>query len=205
MLSPRVMPDAVLLPDGKVLVVGGSSKGHAGNAAADPVLFAEIYDTTTEKFSGLCSMNTPRVYHATAILLPDARVLMMGKDRPLNSPPYDYPEYRAEFFSPPYLFAGTRPTIAAVPSTANYNSNFNISTNDASSIQSVALLRPSSLTHSNNMGQRYVGLTIISRRSFSLAVQSPPNGNIAPPGDYMLFIVNGLGVPSVAKFIRMAA
>jgi hypothetical protein len=202
MTAPRVMADAVLLPDGSVAVVGGSSSGRA-DLAVKPVLPIELFDPVSERWTTLCPMRVPRSYHATALLLPDARVLTMGKDGLFNTEPYNYPEHRVELFSPPYLFRGPRPTIMAAPRQLPYDTAFDIDTSDAAQIGSVVLLRAGAATHSFNMDQRHVGLTINGRTPERLTVTSPPNSNIAPPGFYMLFIVDTVGVPSVAQFVRL--
>lgn len=202
MTAPRVMADAVLLPDGSVAVVGGSSTGRA-DLAVKPVLPIELFDPVSEGWTTLCPMRVPRSYHATALLLPDARVLIMGKDGLFNTEPYNYPEHRVEIFSPPYLFRGPRPAIMAAPQQLAYDTAFDIDTTDAAEIRSVVLLRAGAATHSFNMDQRHVGLAINSRTPDRLTVTSPPNSNIAPPGFYMLFIVDTVGVPSVAQFVRL--
>ena len=202
MTAPRVMADAVLLPDGSVAVVGGSSTGRA-DLAVTPVLPIELFDPVSERWTTLCPMRVPRSYHATALLLPDARVLTMGKDGLFNTEPYNYPEHRVEIFSPPYLFRGPRPAIMAAPQQLPYDTTFDIDTTDTAEIGSVVLLRSGAATHSFNMDQRHVGLTINRRTPDRLTVTSPPNSNIAPPGFYMLFIVDTTGVPSVAQFVRL--
>jgi hypothetical protein len=202
MRGPRVMADAVLLPDGNVAVVGGSSTGRA-DFAVKPVLAVESFDPVSERWTTLCPMRVPRSYHATALLLPDARVLVMGKDGLFNTEPYNYPEHRVEIFNPPYLFRGPRPTILAAPQQVPYDTAFDIETTDAAEIGSVALVRAGTATHSLNMDQRHVGLVINTRVSDHLTVTSPPNSNLAPPGFYMLFIVNTAGVPSVAEFLHL--
>jgi hypothetical protein len=196
------MADAVLLPDGTVAVIGGSSTGRA-DLAVKPVLAIELFDPVAETWSALCRLQVPRSYHATALLLPDARVLVMGKDGLFNTEPYNYPEHRVEIFSPPYLFRGHRPTILAAPPQVSYNTAFDIETTDATDIASVVLLRAGAATHSFNMDQRHVGLVINTRAPNQLTVTSPPDSNLAPPGFYLLFIVNTAGVPSVAKFLQL--
>jgi Domain of unknown function (DUF1929) len=84
-----------------------------------------------------------------------------------------------------------------------YDTTFDIETPDVGDIASVVLLRAGAATHSFNMDQRHVGLVINTRGSNQLTVTSPPNGNLAPPGFYMLFIVDTAGVPSVAKFLQL--
>ncbi|NJO94070.1 MAG: DUF1929 domain-containing protein [Hydrococcus sp. RM1_1_31] len=201
MSQPRVMPDSVLLPDGKVLVVGGSRTGGADNAI-NPVLEVELYDPGANTWTVLCKMHVPRLYHSSAFLLPTGEVMTAGKDDKFNPSPFNYPEYRLEIFKPPYLFKGARPTMTNAPTAIAYNSTFNIQTPDGASIASAVLMAPAAVTHSFNMQQRYVGLTF-STTSGGLSLQAPPNANIAPPGYYMLFIVNSNGVPSVAKFVRL--
>jgi Domain of unknown function (DUF1929)/Glyoxal oxidase N-terminus len=198
----RVMPDATILPDGTVLVVGGSATGRA-DMGIDPVLEIELFDPVAERWSTMCSMQVPRLYHSTAVLLPDGRVLMLGKDGIFNPPPYNYPEHRVEIFSPPYLFRGPRPVLAAAPAVVEYNSQLVVDTPDAPSVAAAAFLSPGAATHSFNMSQRYVGLTIVSRSANQLILQTPPHANIAPPGYYMLFLVKANGVPSVARFIQL--
>ena len=107
-----------------------------------------------------------------------------GSDHDFNVPPFNYAELRLEFFSPPYLFRGPRPVITNVPQEIAYGSGFTVRTSNASSIASAALLRPGAATHSLNMEQRYVGLSIQSRTSQSLTLQAPPDGFVAPPGYY---------------------
>jgi hypothetical protein len=202
MTRARVMPDAVLLPDGTVAVVGGSSAGRADHAI-DPVLTVELFDPVSGQWATQCPMRVPRGYHATALLLPDARVLVVGKDGLFNQEPYNYPEHRVEIFSPSYLFRGPRPAITLAPPQVPYATAFDIDTPDAGRIASVALLRAGAATHSFNMDQRHVGLAINNRTANRLTVTSPPNSNVAPPGFYMLFIVDTVGVPSVAEFVRL--
>ena len=84
MRHARVMPQSVLLPDGKVLVTGGSAKGSKDGI--DPVLAVEAYDPATGAWSELCPASVPRLYHTSAVLLPDARVMIAGKDAINNSP-----------------------------------------------------------------------------------------------------------------------
>jgi hypothetical protein len=148
-------------------------------------------------------MRVPRLYHSTALLLPDGTVMTAGLDEAFNVEPYKYPEYRLEVFRPPYLFRGPRPVVDSAPQMITYGDAFEISTSTPQSIDAVALLRTGSVTHSFNMDQRYVELIITARLSGALIVQAPPNANIAPPGYYLLFIRDEHGVPSEARFVRI--
>src|SRR5258708_3538359 len=115
-----------------------------------------------------------------------------------------------EIYSPPYLFnsngtLATGPRITSVtPGVIGYNSAFQVQTPDAASITSAVLIRAGAVTHSFDMDQRLVGL-VFTAGSGVLNLTSPPNSNIAPPGYYLLFILNSSGVPSVAQFVQLSS
>jgi hypothetical protein len=196
------MPDAVLLPDGTVLVMNGSSAGKADDAV-NPVFQSELYNPATNTWQTMGETRIPRLYHATALLLPDGTVMTAGMDEEFNPDPFHYPEYRLEIFYPPYLFKGPRPELQAVPATINYGVPFQVGCDNSSAIQSAVLLRCGSVTHSFNMDQRYVGLEISARSAATLTLESPPNGKVAPPGYYLLFGLTATGIPSLGKFVQL--
>ncbi|HEX9549301.1 MAG TPA: DUF4082 domain-containing protein, partial [Acidimicrobiales bacterium] len=140
-----------------------------------------------------------RIYHSTALLMPDGRVLFAGGGHVSKGGPG---QYSAQYYSPPYLFKGTRPSVTSAPSSTSYGSTFTVQTPDAASISSVSLVAMAADTHTEDMNQRYVPLTF-SAGSGSLAIQAPSSSTIAPPGEYMLFIVNSTGVPSVASIVQI--
>jgi WD40 repeat protein len=191
--------NATLLPDGSVLATGGSSFcGFDNQDPAGAAYAAERWNPVTEKWSTLASAHIPRLYHSTALLLPDGRVLTAG-----GGNGEDRNKYNAEIFSPPYLFKGARPRISAMPAGAvNYGNTFSVGTPDALSITRVTMLRLGSVTHAFDQNQRMINLNF-TRVGSELNVTAPLNGNTCPPGHYMLFILNGDGVPSVAKIIRI--
>jgi len=198
----RVMPDTVLLPDGKVLATNGSASGFADNMA-EPVFTAELYDPEANTWTTLADMRVPRLYHATALLLPDARVLTAGTDGTFNPEPFNIPNTRVEVFSPPYLFKGPRPEITVAPAAVTYGQQFTVDCTQTAAISSVVFMRPGSTTHGVNMDQRAVGLTIVSRAGNTLTLEAPTLNTVAPPGFYMLFLLNDQGIPSVAKFVHV--
>src|SRR5689334_23145760 len=191
---PRRQHNAVILPDGKVFVVGGSSAGGF-DTSTSPVLPTEMWDPATGQFTVMASIAVYRGYHSTALLLADGRVLSAGGN--VGGP-------NAQLFSPPYLFAGARPSIASAPASAGYGQTVFIGTPDAASITKVTLLREASVTHTNNMSQSFQSLSFTTT-STGLNVTMPVNANIAPPGYYMLFILNGSGVPSVASILQVSS
>lgn len=187
---------AVLLPDASVLVVGGSET----NLDADAVLAAERYDPASDTWSTLASASVERVYHTVALLLPNGKVWVCGSNFDSLSGIANR-ELRMEEFKPPYLYWGPKPVISSAPASITLPVTFVIQTPQANSIESVALLRCGSVTHAFDSDQRYVGLHIKSNTATSLTVDSPPNKNIAPPGYYLLFLLDANGVPSLGKFI----
>ena len=191
MTEGRRQQQLTMLPDGRVLVTHGSTGSGFDNKATPP-LPAEVWNPVTENWSVWATPNEFRGYHHTAILLPDGRILSAGADQHLN----------AEIFSPPYLFAGTRPVISSVPGAIPFANPFTIITPDAAAVQKVTLIGLSSATHSLNTGQRYVSLDF-TRGTGQLTATAPMNGFVVPPGYYMLFILNGQNVPSVAKILRL--
>ena len=193
MTYKRRQINATLLPDGTVLVTGGSSS-PGFNEPAGAVYAGELWDPVAETWTTVASFTQYRGYHSFTLLLPDGRVLSGGGDASMS----------AEVYSPGYLFKGARPVITSAPSTVTYGQPFFVTTADAAQISRVSLLRLSSVTHAFNMEQR------INRLAFSAAagglnVAGPTNSNLSPPGHYMLFILNGSGVPSVAKIVRVDA
>lgn len=198
---PRVNVNGVLLPDGTILVIGGQRNGK-WNSDPGAVLETEIYDPSTNTWYIAGSMQFPRQYHSIAVLLPDGRVLAAGGVDPRPTT-IQRDQRNMEIFSPAYLSMGTPPTISTAPGTITWEINFNIDSPASSSIESVVLIRPASVTHHTDAGQRYIKIPIVSRTASSLTVKAPVDANIAPPGYYMLFIINTDRIPSIAKFINM--
>jgi len=239
MLEPRTMSQFIFLPTGKLLLLNGGQKGTAGYAlgtpntpdaqmpfgrslATDPVLRPVIYDPEAPKGSrwstqGLSASKIPRLYHSTAILLPDGSVIVAGSNPnpDVNTSTYYNTEYRADVFFPPYFSSTVRPSPQNLPKTLSYGgSSFDISIpsasytgngNDAADVTIVTLVRGGFTTHAMNMGQRFLQLnntyTVNKNGSITLHVaQLPPNPNLFQPGPALLYVcING--IPSTGKLV----
>jgi hypothetical protein len=203
MAQKRVEMEATILPNGKVLVDAGSAKDEDASTAS---LKAEIYDPATNSFSSAGSTAFPRLYHNVQLLLPDGTVALSG-----GNPEQGVFENHIEIYQPAYLFnadgsLATRPRISVgAPGSITYAQSFSVPTPDAADIASVVLMKAGSVTHSFDMDQRYVGLSFTAGQgSGTLTVTGPPDSNIAPPGYYMLFLVNKAGTPSLASWVQVS-
>jgi PKD repeat protein len=197
MVYARRHLNATVLPTGEVLVTGGTS-GVTFNDVTAPVHAAEIWNPATGLWTTLASNAVNRVYHSSSILLPDGRILHAGSG---DAGP---DQHSAELFSPPYLFKGARPTLTAAPSLVGYGSQFTVTTPDAASIAKVSLIRIGSVTHAFDMNQRFQWLSFY-RGAGQLTVTAPTSANRAPPGHYLVFILDGNGVPSVGKIVKLGS
>ena len=177
---------------------------------------SEIFDPATSKWTPIATQHNPRTYHNSAVLLPSGEVLVGGHATistlylnnttlPGGFAPHDGRDPSFEVFKPPYLFKGDRPKILLrqTPGLMGFGRTFEIPVEDPSKIESVALVRNSAITHIVDADQRTVILKVVGRGDGTVTVATPPNGNVAPPGPYMLFVnakaPDGSLVPSVAK------
>jgi hypothetical protein len=197
---PRQNENLVLLPDGTVLAVGGGegggTLGESGGRYVNPVYEPEIYNPKLNTWTVMNPQQAQRTYHSTALLLPDGRVVSAGSD-------YGSLEETVEVFSPPYLSRAPRPTITSAPASLTYGQGFTITTPDAANIIRVALIKVASTTHATRFDERFVDLTF-SLGDGQITATAPPSGAYAPPGYYMLDILNSKGVPAVMPFVLLA-
>lgn len=212
----RWYSSGVLLPDGTVLALSGGDKDEViAPGTEEAVRQAELFDGTN--WIPLSSAARDRTYHNSAVLLADGRVLVGGHS-PINAlygdkgqPPTaglanNLKDPSFEIFSPPYLFRGERPSIKSVPASVSWSANFAVETDQAENIQKVVLVRLPSTTHVTDADMRSVELEFSATSSAALTAKAPPNGKVAPPGFYYLFLLqdNGQGpTPSVAKVVRI--
>lgn len=202
---PRVNASAVLLPNGKVLIVGGTSNFKWQNTAGSaPANACEIYDPATNRFEVVAELPESRTSRSVALLLPDGRVWVGGGIDPDGTQRH---RTTMSFYEPPY-HALPRPVIAGLdevetdrPVTSVYaGQEFIIRTPQAATIQRAALLRPGSATHHTDTQQRYVDLPITSRQADRITVATTADGSVAPSGFYMVWIVDDQGAPCQQAF-----
>ena len=190
----RKLHNATLLADGTVLVTGGIRGTEDPNTQpTTPAYESELWDPATGTWTQMASLTKIRSYHSIALLLPDGRVLSAGGVFGGTS---------AEIYSPPYLFRGSRPTITSAPTGITYGQSFFVGTPDATSTSQVTFIALGSVTHGFNMGQ-HMSRPLFSQATGGLNVTAPSDPNTAPPGYYMLFILNSNGIPSIAKIVQI--
>ena len=195
----RAWASTALLADGNVLMLGGSYEMNDDVTAS---MGTEMWNPTTGKWTQYSRAELPRLYHSTALLLMDGRVLLAGggSPGPLNN-------RNAEIFSPPYLFdengsLAARPEISYAPEVGAWGQTISISTSNNANTQRVTLVKTGGITHGFNMDQRFVDLEFAVSAN-AVSVTMPASGNIAPPGFYMLFVHDANGTPSMAHMIKL--
>ncbi|MCO5562764.1 hypothetical protein L7F22_016396 [Adiantum nelumboides] len=216
---PRAMGDMVLLPTGDVLIINGAQNGCQGwgnqkNAVLAPV----VYSPSSAKFSTQAATTIPRVYHSTANLLQDGRVLVAGS----NTHQYyeltgGFPtELRIEAFSPEYMGSkhdGDRPNIVDAPGKVGYAESFTVTVameNEPTGNVVLSLLSVPFTTHSYAQGQRMLSLEVekplnLGGGQYAVYAKSPPSATLAPPSYYMLFAVNeAKGVAGPAAWLHVS-
>ena len=190
----------VLLPNGKLLVVGGAKYDHDYVAiqklSSHAVRTTQMFDPanpTSPWDDDLLPMPDAdrRWYHSTAVLLPDGSVLSAGSNN----------EFNGRIYYPPY-FSQARPTIESAPATVTYGNNFNVTVGAGQTISKVTLLRLAATTHGFDQGQRFISCTF-NQAGQNLSVTRPASGGVAPPGYYMLFVVFANGAPSHARYVKV--
>ena len=193
--------NTVMLPDGAMLTVGGN-RGVYGYE--EPELSSELYSKPAGDPTGVWNKVAPHTiqaaYHSTAILLPDATVLLSQDD--MDSSAAAVFQHKAQVYSPPYLFKGAQPVITSAPASASYGQTFQVLTN-RSVTRGAVLVAPAATTHGNDMHQRVIKVQTQALAN-GLNVTVPASSALVPPGHYMLFVVDSAGIPSVARFVHIS-
>jgi galactose oxidase len=202
MAYPRAFGNSVVLPDGKVLVVGGQQHPQAFTDTG-AVLSPELWDPATGTFTVMAPETIPRTYHSVALLLPDGRVFSGGGGLCGNCTTN---HLDGQIYSPPYLFNpdGTprvRPVITTAPASTTTGSTITVTTNSAT--PTFALVRMSAVTHSVDNDQRRIPVTPTTTNGTTYTLQLPADKGILLPGNYMLFALDANGTPSVAKIMNI--
>jgi DNA-binding beta-propeller fold protein YncE/cytochrome c peroxidase len=203
MISPRAFQNAVTLPNGEVLVVGGNTSGEIFSDAGS-VYLAEIWNPDTDQWRGVAYANNPRNYHSTALLLQDGRVLSAGSGGCGHGCAANHLD--AQIFTPPYLYAtggalASRPAITAAPAQGVAGASINVSA--SSGVAKFSMVRLSATTHAINTDQRYLPVAFTANGGVSYTLRLESNPNVLLPGYYWIFALDGAGVPSVGRIFQV--
>ncbi|KAJ9559881.1 hypothetical protein OSB04_005041 [Centaurea solstitialis] len=224
MPGPRLMSDMLVLPTGDILIVNGAKRGCAGwNRASSPALEPYLYkpkQSAGRRFQVLKQTKISRLYHSSAVLLPDGRILVAGgnpNSRYIMRRVAHPTELRLQALVPGYMsnrFDRLRPknvTVAypqhstGVKNGETFDVNFRLAAESGN--LSIVAYAPPFATHSLSMNQRLLRLEYLSLESggqglMEAKVVAPPSINVAPPGFYMLTVVNG-GIPSRSSWVKI--
>jgi hypothetical protein len=201
MAFPRHSHHATLLPDGRVLITGGNDRPGLWHDESAGLLEAEIWDPEAETFKPVAGMDGPHHFQSAAVLLPDARVLIAGG---MFGPSDEEGRFSwsGQVYSPPYLENGPRPRISGAPPGASYGREFTVVTDDSENVSEVVLMGLSASRAGWNGNQRRVRLSFTSQDG-GVRATAPSNPDLAPPGPYLLFLLNERGVPSTGVSLRL--
>ena len=219
----RTQDDTIILPNGRLLTVNGAHDiRDYGNGALNPNSHQKYRQIELRDDNGKWKLGPmqrlPRGYHSNAVVLPDGRVMVTGdelqqlaNDDNIN----DDNNGTIEIYEPPYLNRGPRPDLGTTYSgPTQYGNWFSAESTDMNRVTKAVLLSPTTSTHSVNTSQRYVELRILGRHTSyhwpdgttsknMLQLQAPYSANTAPPGWYMLFLLDEDGTPSTAKWVQL--
>ncbi|MFF2845565.1 galactose oxidase-like domain-containing protein [Streptomyces sp. NPDC058001] len=196
-------PQSSILPDDTVLVSGGS-EDYRGRGDTN-IHQARIYDTKANSFRKVADPLVGRNYHSGSLLLPDGRVMFFGSDSlyadKANTKPGTF-EQRIEMYTPPYLYRDSRPSLSGGPKTIERGGSATFSAQQASSVKTARLIRPSASTHVTDVDQRSIALDV-KKSTDSITVTVPKSRNLVESGWYMLFVTDTEGTPSKAQWVKV--
>ncbi|MFE7193849.1 galactose oxidase-like domain-containing protein [Kitasatospora sp. NPDC057541] len=222
----RTQDDTLLLPNGRLMTVNGAYDiRDYGNGPYNPNADLKYRQVELRDDQGNWQLGPvqrlPRGYHSNAVVLPDGRVMVTGDElqQLANNPDIDGTvsgipgttgpvtmNGTIEIYEPAYLHQGDRPVLTGAPATPiGYDQTFLVNTSTPERVAKAVLLSPTTSTHSINTSQRHLDLRLSSRAGSRLEFQAPPDAKAAPPGWYLLYLLNDQGVPSVAKWIQLTA
>ena len=197
----RTFQDSVVLPDGRVMVIGGTTAAKLFDDEGS-ILQPEIWDPETGQWTPVNSLTIPRNYHSTALLMKDGRVFTGGGGACGDC---DANHKDAQFYSPDYLFnsdgtVASRPEIIQAPLQVSAGTMMAISA--SVNVAEFNMIRLQGTTHSINTDQRFVPLQSGGLNG-EYFVEVNPNPNVMIPGYYWLFAVDENGVPSEGFTIQV--
>lgn len=193
MAHARMHVCAVILPDRTVLAEGGSAMEEMADMVPPN---GEIYDPVAGTWSPTAPQRVARLYHSVALLTPDGKVVTAG-----SNPLRKTEELRIEMYWPPYLFRGTRPEFQIASGTAAYGATLTLAT--TADLREASLMHPSSTTHSCDNNQRLIDLPFTRSDPGTVEVTLPADPGLAPPGWYLVVVVDTAGLPSTGSWIHL--
>lgn len=217
---PRLMGDSILLPDGKIVLLGGARKGYT-NDNNERITMVEQIDPVAGTSTDLIALGVPdRGYHATALLLPSGGVFVAGGTKGWKGSLTEYgpltESFAVEVLKPAYMLTGLRPTITGAPNVLRPKWGIEVTASSRHPLDPVVVLvRNGSRTHSLDTDQRLVRLqatlTTLPNGDTRLTAKLPADSALIPPGGYMLFVLARTPptaggpalVPSVAKLVMV--
>ncbi|MFC9604061.1 galactose oxidase-like domain-containing protein [Streptomyces niveus] len=196
-------PSASLMPDDSVLVTGGA-EDYRGRSGSN-ILEARMYDPKAGEYKRVADPQVGRNYHSGSLLLPDGRVMIFGSDSlyadKANTKPGVF-EQRVEIYTPPYLFRDSKPALTDGPKAIEHGESGVFKTEDAASLKSAKLLRPSAVTHVTDVEQRSIALDM-EKTADGIELTVPKNKALVPAGWYMLFVTDDKGTPSEGRWVEV--
>lgn len=195
--------DMTALPDGRVLINGGTTVGNSQNEA-NAVFQSVIFDPYSGDVAYVDSEAVMRLYHSSTVLLADGTILSMGGGGLGGTKNF----MDAQIYSPDYLFNddGTladRPEITDAPDNIKPGQTFTITVDDASSIARMSFVKTGAVTHSINMESGRMDLNFKVLSNTQIEVSLPDNPHVLSAGNWMLFAWNDKGVPSKAPILSV--
>ncbi|CAM5493985.1 glyoxal oxidase [Streptomyces avidinii] len=208
----RTQDGTLILPDGTLLTVNGAlDTRNYGNGPFNPKADLKYRQIELRDARGRWTLGPaqrlPRGYHSNALVLPDGRMMVTGDElqQIANDPDIkDGMDGSIELYEPAYLHRGPRPALDRAPAgDLRHGATFQVSSSTAKDVARAVLLAPTTVTHSVNTSQRHLDLRITGVHGSTVGLRTPPSAADAPPGYYMLFLLNAKGVPSTAKWVKL--
>ncbi|MBT2406147.1 MULTISPECIES: glyoxal oxidase [unclassified Streptomyces] len=208
----RTQDDTLILPDGTLLTVNGAlDTRDYGHGPFNPKADLKYRQTELRDARGHWRLGPaqrlPRGYHSNALIMPDGRMLVTGDElqQIANDPDIgDGMDGSIELYEPAYLHRGSRPALDQAPAgELAHDAEFRVRTSTPADVKRAVLLAPTTVTHAVNTSQRHLELRFTGVRGDTVGLRTPPTTADAPPGYYMLFLLNAKGVPSTAKWVKL--